>query len=192
MIHNVGRFLRERRDVLSGGTDISNFLDLLLMILRNESLHVSIPVLHLWVQILQSPVVGSSPAVMSLIGPLLETCSHRLIRYELLPADSELPAMQFLNEDIDTVPEKHAFLGNYARFCKDVVDSIVLKKPSEALQHILEQADHVLQHLYDGQPTFNGIVIKLHMVTAANVPYSSCVQKDICTGPKARCSILCS
>jgi hypothetical protein len=31
--------------------------------------------------------------------------------------ESEDPTVQFLVEDIDTVPERHAFVGNYRRYC---------------------------------------------------------------------------
>ena len=157
MIHNVGKFLQERTEALPEHMDISGFLDLLLAILQNESLHVSIPVLHLWVQLLQSREVGNTPPIIDRIGPLLETCSQRLIRYELLPEGSNVPALLFLSEDLDTVPERHAFLGNYARFCRDVVDCIVQKRPYEALNHILSQADRVIQHMHDGEPAFDGI-----------------------------------
>ena len=94
--------------------------------------------------------------VMNLIAPLLETCSQRLLRYEALPEDSNHPSIMFLNEDVDTTPERHAFLGNYARFCNQVVQSIVTKRPFDALHHILSQADHVVSSLYDGEPAFDG------------------------------------
>ena len=132
------------------------FLDLLLQILQHQSLHVSIPVLHLWVKLLDSDAVGNSPMVMNLIAPLLETCSQRLLRYEALPEDSNIPSIIYLNEDVDTTPERHAFLGNYARFCNQVVQSIVAKRPFDAIHHILSQADQVISNLYDGESAFDG------------------------------------
>lgn len=154
MIHNIGRFLEERPTALPEEADLTGFLELLLSIVQNDSLNVSIPILHLWAQLLNSRVVGTSAPIMSLIGPLLEVCSQRLIRYESLPRDSRMPTIVFLNEDFDTVPERHAFLGNYARFCKDIIDSIVQKQPFDALHHILGQTDNVMQNLYEGQPAF--------------------------------------
>ena len=156
----MGKFLQEKAHILPEHVDIPSFLDLLLTIMQNESLHVSIPVLHLWVQLLQSRDVGDTQPVLDRIGPLLETSSQRLIRYELLPEDSTLPAILFLSEDLDTMPERHAFLGNYARFCRDIIDWIVQKRPYEALNHVLSQADRVIQHLYDGEPAFDGISLK--------------------------------
>lgn len=149
MIHNIGRFLDLNSDIIPQNADLPNFLELLLSIVQNDSLHVSIPILHLWIQILGSDVTGNLPPVMSLIGRLLEVCSYRLLKYEALPQDSRVPSILFLNEDVDTIPERHAFLGNYARFCKDVVDCIVQKQPFDALNHILSQTDQVIEHLYD-------------------------------------------
>ncbi|MCJ1378061.1 hypothetical protein MMC17_001157 [Xylographa soralifera] len=155
MIHNVGQFLDTKLDYIPKAADLPNFLDLLLRIVQNESLHVSIAVLHLWIQLLDSDSIGDSPPVMSLIGPLLEICSKRLLRYEALPEDSNVPAILFLKEDIDTIPERHAFLGNHARFCKDIVNCIVQKQPLDAIVHILDQTDQVLHRLYDGEPPMN-------------------------------------
>ena len=135
-------------------SNLAGFLDVLLQIMKNESLHVSIPALHLWVRLLNSERTGDFPAIMPLIGDLLEICSQRLIRFESLPEDSNHPSILFLNEDVDTMPEKHAFLGNYARFCNQIVELVVQKQPIDALYHILGQADQILDHVYEGEPAF--------------------------------------
>lgn len=124
--------------------------------MRNQSLIVSIPVLHVWTKILKSRMFKDSGAVLQFIGGLLETCSQRLARYEFLPEDSNDPIVLFLNEDFDTIPERHAFLGNYRRYCVEVVEIIVRKLPLEATQHILGQAETLFKNLYDGQPVFRG------------------------------------
>ncbi len=169
-MHNVGKFYREKPELLPENADVTGFLDLLLQIVRNESLHVSIPILHLWAQILNSSTVGSSPPVMALIGPLLDLCSQRLIRYELLPEDSTYPAILFINEDVDTVPEKHAFLGNYMRFGKEIVESIVQKRPYDALYHLLAAADHILRDPYEGGQPFIGISLPAFMKSSLANP----------------------
>ena len=161
-MHNVGRFLDLNSDIIPQAADLPNFLELLLRIVQNDSLHVSIPILHLWVQILSTDATGNLPPVMSLIGRLLDICSYRLLKYEALPQDSQVPSVLFLNEDVDTIPERHAFLGNYARFCKDVVDCIVQKQPYDALNHILVQTDQVIEHLYDMERPFDGQSPWLH------------------------------
>ena len=159
MIHNVGRFLDTKPDLIPQEADLHNFFDLLLNIVQNESLHVSIPILNLWTLLLSSDSVGDIPAIMDPVGPLLEICSNRLLRYEALPVDSDLPSIVFLKEDVDTVPERHAFLGNYARFCKETVQCIVQKQPLEALSHILNQTDQVIIHLYDQGHSLEGCIL---------------------------------
>ena len=157
MVFNIGRLLEERPSSLPAGSNLGGYLELLLNIMKNQSLHVSIPALHLWVKLLSSEKIGDSATVMALISDLLETCSHRLVRFESLPTDSSNPSIVFLNEDVDTMPERHAFLGNYARFCNQIVELVVQKQPIDALYHILGQADQVLDHVYDGEPPFQGM-----------------------------------
>ncbi|KAL6721197.1 karyopherin [Lecanora helva] len=154
MNFNIGRLLEESPSFIPQGSNLAGFLRLLIDIMKNQSLHVSIPALHLWVKLLSSEKIGESPDILPLIGDLLEICSQRLIRFESLPDDSHHPSILFLNEDVDTMPEKHAFLGNYARFCNQIVELVVQKQPIDALYHILAQADHILAHVYDGEPAF--------------------------------------
>ena len=151
---NLGRLLGDRPSYLPEGSDLAGFVGLLMIVMKNDSLQVSIPALHLWTKFLQSEMISKSPAVQNVIGDLLETCSHRLVRYEALPPKTNNPSITFLNEDIETMPERHAFLGNYARFCNQVVELVVQQQPIDALYHILGQADHVLNHLYDAEPPF--------------------------------------
>ncbi|KAG8529326.1 uncharacterized protein KY384_005962 [Bacidia gigantensis] len=154
-IFNLGRLLSDRHSALAQDSDIGGFVDLLRSVMKSDSLQVSIPALHLWVKFLNSEQISQSLSVQSAIADLLETCSQRLIRYEALPQDTNHPSIQFLREDIETIPERHAFLGNYSRFCNQVVERIVEKQPIDALYHILGQADQVLDHLYDNEPPFN-------------------------------------
>ena len=141
--------------LLEEPVDLSHFFDLLILILEHDSLHVTIPILHLWTKYLNHTLIGISQETMGRVGILLEICSRRLLRYEALPEDSNLPAIIFLNEDVDTMPERHAFLGNYARYCNDVVRNIVAKQPADAITHILSQAEGVLSSLYGGEARFN-------------------------------------
>ena len=137
-------------------SNVPGFLALLLNILRSQSLHTSIPVLHVWSKLLASERIATSSPVIALVGALLEACGQRLMRFESLPESSSNPSIIFLNEDVDTMPERHAFLGNYKRFCIQVIELIVQRQPIEALHHIISQADQVLNHLYDGEPAFQG------------------------------------
>ncbi|MCJ1307753.1 hypothetical protein MMC25_001401 [Agyrium rufum] len=155
LVHNIGRSLLDFSSLRSEGSDLSHFFEFLLIILRHDSLHVTIPVLHIWAKLLGNNRIANSPAGVNLIGPLLEICSQRMLRYEALPEDSDNPTIVYLNEDVDTMPERHAFLGNYTRFCSEIVQSIVAKRPSEAIQHILAQANTVLSSVYDERSSYD-------------------------------------
>lgn len=154
MLFDVGRLLEERPSFITGNYDLAAFFGLLLTVSGSQSLHVSIPALHLWTKLLNSETYVRLPALTALFGQLLELSSQRLVRYEALPENSNNTSIQFLKEDIDTIPEKHAFLGNYARFCKDIITRIVEQQPADALYHILGQTDQILVHLYDGEQAF--------------------------------------
>jgi exportin-5 len=84
----------------------------------------------------------------------LNICTSRLIRWESLPTDAEDPTVQFLIEDIDTTPERHAFVGNYRRYCSSIIETITLKRPQEAVREILGRVDSNLDNLYSSVPSF--------------------------------------
>jgi exportin-5 len=154
LANSLGLFIEQKPQSVPEGSDLAGVFGLLYDIVRNPSLVVSIPVLHCWTKLLRSSIVRDSDVVNSMVGGLLETCCARLIRYEALPEETENATLQLLNEDIDTVPERHAFLGNYRRFCADVIEVLVRKTPVEAMDHILAQATNMLQNLYHDQPPF--------------------------------------
>jgi exportin-5 len=82
-----------------------------------------------------------------------------------MPEDSDDPSLIFLLEDIDTIPERHAFLGNYRRYGVQVIELIVRQKQSDAIYHILSQVDLSVQHLYDDRASFAG---SLYLLFAYN------------------------
>lgn len=86
-------------------------------------------------------------AVKPIIGPLLEVASRRVFRYEQLSDDSDEPAILFITEDIEAIPERHAFLGNYRRYCFLVVESICCIEPREAIPYVLSTTDKALDEL---------------------------------------------
>ena len=137
---------------MPGDLDAQTFLEFLLQVVQSQSLVVSIPVLVSWTRLLHNRALGPSIAKTHLVGPLLMVCSSRLVRYENLPEDTQDPTYLFLTEDTDTIPERHAFLGNYRRYSSQVIESIVQLTLSDAISYILEQTDNVIHHLYDGQP----------------------------------------
>ncbi|KAK8117263.1 uncharacterized protein PG998_005544 [Apiospora kogelbergensis] len=123
---------------------------------QSPSLIVSIPVLVTWTRLLNQQHLGPNIAqTPELIGPLLDVCSARQFRYENLPEDTQDPTFLFLLEDTDTLPERHAFLGNYRRYSCQVIEGVVRHKPVDAITHILGNAQPILDNLYDGQSSFN-------------------------------------
>ncbi|PVH96608.1 ARM repeat-containing protein [Periconia macrospinosa] len=155
LAHSLGLFIERKPRNIPEGSDLPGIFQLLFDICRNPSLVVSVPVLHCWTKLLRSQIVRESEFVTPMVGGLLETCCARLIRYEVFPEDSEDITILFLNEDIDTVPERHAFLGNYRRFCADLIDVLVRRTPVEAMEHILSQATNTFQNLYSQNPPFS-------------------------------------
>lgn len=78
------------------------------------------------------------------------------MKFELLPEDSDDPIILFLNEDFDSMPDRHAFLGNYRRYCATVVETVVVRKLNEALTYILGRVDQALQTLSQDRPRLDG------------------------------------
>ncbi|KAI5466497.1 armadillo-type protein [Mariannaea sp. PMI_226] len=130
----------------------ADFLNLLVQVVQHQSLMVSIPILVTWTRLLSNRNIGPTELVSPMIGPLLEICSSRLVRYENLPEDTQEPTFLYLLEDTDTIPERHAFLGNYRRYSCQIIEAIVQLKLVDAVSHILGRTEDILQHLYHGQP----------------------------------------
>ncbi|RFU29118.1 hypothetical protein B7463_g7211, partial [Scytalidium lignicola] len=155
MMSHLSAFIDQKVSAIPEDCDLPNLLNLFLAIAQSQSFVISIPILVTWTRLLRSETIGGSPTTTPIIAPLLELCCSRLIRYENVSEDNEDPSLLFLLEDIDTIPERHAFLGNYRRYCVQIVELIVRQKLSQAIYHILGQVDHGMQHLYDGQQPFS-------------------------------------
>jgi len=173
MISNLGSFIEQKISAIPEDCDLPNLLNLFLAIAQSQSFVISIPLLVTWTRLFRSDTIGSSPTITPLIAPLLELCSSRLIRYENLPEDSDDPSLIFLLEDIDTIPERHAFLGNYRRYSVQIIECIVRQKRTEAIYHILSQVDNSMRHLYDGQPPFSSRLCKGPLYSIANAKQSN-------------------
>ncbi|CAG8356147.1 unnamed protein product, partial [Penicillium nalgiovense] len=131
------------------------FLQFMVNIMQHQSLTVSIPCLHLWSRLLQNSRISNLDFVVEQTPQFLNICTQRLLRWESLPTESEDPTVQFLVEDIDTVPERHAFVGNYRRYCSSIIETITLKRPQEAVREILARVDTNLDNLYSGVQPFS-------------------------------------
>lgn len=156
MISCLGNYLDRRASSLPEDISLYGFFDFLGEVVGSQSLVVSIPVLVTWTRLLHNHEFGHTVASTALLGHLLNVCSSRLIQYESLPDDTRDPTYLFLMEDTDTPPERHAFLGNYRRYSSQVIESIVMLKLVDAFQHILGQADDVLNNLYAGNGSLDG------------------------------------
>lgn len=153
MMSKLGNFLEAYEKVMPQNIDLPNLLNLFLSIVQNKSFVVAIPVLVTWTHLLRSEAITEK--ANNLIAPLLQLCSSRLVRYEQLPEDSEDPSLVLLLEDIDTIPERHAFLGNFRRYNVAVIEQIVRRRTTDAVYHILSQVWQTLEHLYDNAPPFS-------------------------------------
>ncbi|KAF8539445.1 armadillo-type protein [Trichophaea hybrida] len=154
MISNLGSFIEDKASSLPNEIDLPGFLGLAFLIASHDSLAISIPALNLWTKILRSEILGQVEAVQPFTPQLLELATTRLIRYESMDEDSTNPSVIFLNEDLDTIPERHAFLGNYRRFCSSIVESITRRRPFEAFPFIISNVDNTLSSLYSNEPPF--------------------------------------
>ncbi|EER44565.1 nuclear import and export protein Msn5 [Histoplasma capsulatum H143] len=162
LISYIAGFLEEKNFDFHKDIDLATFFPFLMNILQHPSLTVSIPILHSWSRLLALSKITGLDVIHRLIAPILETCTQRLVRYETLPEDIDDPTIIFLNEDIDTIPERHAFVGNYRRYCAQTIELIVYRCPHDAIPHILARADYVLNNLYNATAPFNPATFKKH------------------------------
>ncbi|KAK3044318.1 hypothetical protein LTS18_001599, partial [Coniosporium uncinatum] len=153
LLSNIGNHV-EARHYLASAIDLSDLFSLYFEVIQHPSLLVTIPALHVLTKLLRFHVFVQQSVVTQFIGNLLELCSQRLVRYEYLPEEFEDITSKFLSEDIDTLPEKHAFLGNYRRYCSDIIELVVKLLPTDATHHILQQALSLIEEVGQGQQNF--------------------------------------
>ena len=134
------------------------FVVLLVDMFQNPSLAISMPALNTLLTIARSNGNGHghSDRISSVMETLLKFLTYRLVKYEFLPPNSDDATLVYLREDIDTIPERHAFLGNYRRHCLALVEAIVAMKPFQSLQQILNQTDQVIRNLLSNPHPFQG------------------------------------
>lgn len=148
----LGEYFERKFTLLPQDASCCDFVQLLVQVVQHQSLMVSIPVLSCWTRLLSNKYICRSQLMAPSIAPVLEVCSSRQARYEHLPASSTDPTLLFLLEDTDTLPERHAFLGNYRRYSSQIIEHVVQLKLVDAISHILGRTDTVLQNPYDGLP----------------------------------------
>ncbi|KAI5361552.1 putative importin-beta domain, armadillo-like helical, exportin-1/5, exportin-5 [Septoria linicola] len=131
--------------IVDQSLDLPALFDLLVLVLQHKSLTVSIPVLHSWTKLLNVHEDKIIDLTLAALPTLLDVCSDRLIRYEALPEDTDDETLRWLDEDFDTVPERHAFLGNYRRYSQTIVEGIARSRPIDALSIVLNQMRELVE-----------------------------------------------
>lgn len=141
----MGDALAQQPNLVQDVSLLTPYFELIFHIATSQSLSVSIPILHCLCKIYDHKRRVLTRTLDAAVGTLLELCSQRLIRYEYLPTGLEPDTVLYLHEDFETLPEQHAFLGNYRRYCNAIIAHISASRPREALQHVLTQAMKVLR-----------------------------------------------
>lgn len=152
----LAMFVEQRPHLFETGCDLHAILALFLSIMEHPSLVVSLPVIYAWTKLLASSTMDSSKIIPSFGLPLLTICTKHLLRYEAFPNDSTDPTCLFLKEDFDTIPERHAFLGNYRRFCMAIIENIVRRNPQEGVGHLFTNAKSVIDRAIAQDDPLNG------------------------------------
>lgn len=136
--------LSQNPQIIEGVPAISALFDLLVIAFQSDSLLISIPILHSFTKLLLTKDTDISGVMMQRLPVLLDVCSKRLLKYESLSQGSETPVIAYLNEDFENLPELHAFLGNYRRYCITVIETIAAKMPQDAVVYVLDQTAHMV------------------------------------------------
>ena len=89
------------------------------------------------------------------VGEIYEICSQRLIRYENLPEASNDPTLSFLDQDLDTVLERHTFIGNYRKYAKEAIEVIIIRSPVDCIISIYDEANRHIRMLSHNRPRFS-------------------------------------
>ncbi|KAK9467789.1 armadillo-type protein [Lipomyces arxii] len=149
MIVGLGEYLNVSGDMknrLPQETDLKGYLELVFATTQHESLIISGLSLQFWCSILRVEALARLPEVNALLPCLLELTADRSIRYERI--EEPTITKRYLDMDFDSVPEVHAFLGNYKRFISDIARLIVCRLPVDSLIWIDQRLDRFFSSWY--------------------------------------------
>lgn len=152
----IAMFVEQRPHLFEAGSDVHAMLAFFLEIMEHPSLVVTLPIIYAWTKIISSPMTNSSSIVPSFGLPLLTICTKHLVRYEAFPNSSADTTFVLLKEDFDTTPERHAFLGNYRRFCMAIIENIVKRNPQEGVSHLFTTAKAAIDTSIAQDGSING------------------------------------
>ena len=135
--------------------DIASLYPLFIAVTSNPSMSVSIHCLELWAHFVRY----NKPWAMieaEHYNSLLEICRQRLVRYEVLPEGFQDDTWLFLQEDFDTITERHTFVGNYRKYCVEVVNQMIPRYPLAVTTHLLDEAKTLIGNLRQIGSDFKG------------------------------------
>lgn len=139
VVAHLGDAINKLPEILNDEEHVIAFYQFAIEVFRSNSLLVSIPVLHS----LSQTLAVKQPRVIGIIqqgaSQMFDNCVERLIRFESIPKDTEHPILSYLHEDFETLPEMHAFLGNYRRYCMKIIEYLSEERPVGALEYMLQQ-----------------------------------------------------
>ena len=135
--------------------DLVPFLEFLTLVAEHESLIVSIPVVHSWVKILETPSWRIGPAVWKCMHPLLAAIAPRLIQYEQLPEHDQSSVGVFVNEEIELFPERQGFYLNYRRLCAAVIEWICFAAPEHTLREVIKETNSLFDNIESSERRFD-------------------------------------
>lgn len=144
-----GSWVEGNPAILQSSGNVVPFFQLFLDVSKHPSLLVSLPLLQIWLRLLRNRTPEFSELVEVFIGSLLELCSQRSIRYDILPEDSGDISLMFLAADCDNATQRDMILQQYRQACVGVIEQIVRKVPIEAIKHILSEAANFFQGAKD-------------------------------------------
>jgi exportin-5 len=107
--------------------------------------------MQIWLRLLRNRTPDFSEIVEEFIGSLLELCSQRSIRYDMIPEESGDRSLMFLAADCDNATQRDIILQQYRQACVGIIEQIVRKVPIEAIKHILTEAASFFQVAKDQQ-----------------------------------------
>lgn len=139
MIVGLGEYLNLSKNQLPEDADLRTYLRLVLETTRHPSLMVSGLSLQFWCSVLRVEQLAGKDEVAELLPELLETATDRCLKYEDLPEDHV--SRRYIDLDFDSLPESHAFLGNYRRFIEDILRLVVCKIPIDSLQWLRQRME---------------------------------------------------
>jgi exportin-5 len=136
--------------------DIANLYSLFITVTSNPSMSVSIHCLELWAHFVRYNKPWSTTEAEH-YNSLLEICRQRLVRYEVLPEGFQDDTWLFLQEDFDTIAERHTFVGNYRKYCVEIVHQMIPRYPLAVTIHLLDEAKSLIGNLNPIGSDFNGL-----------------------------------